>query len=52
VRRLFAFHARQGRPEALLHHSDRGSQGGFKESSHHPDAGDCDEHSKAPLGSI
>jgi putative transposase len=24
---------RRGRPDALLHHSDRGSQGGFKRSS-------------------
>jgi putative transposase len=26
---------RRGRPNALLHHSDRGSQGGFKRSSQH-----------------
>jgi transposase InsO family protein len=24
---------RRGKPDALLHHSDRGSQGGFKRSS-------------------
>jgi putative transposase len=26
---------RRGRPDALLHHSDQGSQGGFKWSSQH-----------------
>jgi putative transposase len=26
---------RRGKPDALLHHSDRGSQGGFKRSSQH-----------------
>jgi putative transposase len=26
---------RRGKPDALLHHSDRGSQGGFKQSSQH-----------------
>jgi transposase InsO family protein len=41
------------RPSAgLIHHSDRGSQGGFKRSSQHPERGGCDEHSKAPVGSI
>jgi len=41
------------RPAAgLIHHSDRGSQGGFKRSSQHPLPGDCDVHSKATLGSI
>jgi putative transposase len=39
---------RRGRPDALLHHSDRGSQGGFKWSSQHLD-GSCDEHSKTAL---
>jgi transposase InsO family protein len=38
---------RRGKPDALLHHSDRGSQGGFKRSSQHQ--GGCDEHSKAPI---
>jgi putative transposase len=42
---------RRGRPDALLHHSDRGSQGGFKWSSQHLD-GSCDEHSKTALGSF
>jgi len=41
------------RPGAgLVHHSDRGSQGGFKRSSQHLDHGCSDEHSKAPIGSI
>ena len=35
----------------LVHHSDRGSQGGFKRSSQHLD-GSCDEHSKTALGSF
>jgi putative transposase len=42
---------RRGRPNALLHHSDQGSQGGFKWSSQHLD-GSCDEHSKTALGSF
>jgi len=42
---------RRGRPDALLHHSDQGSQGGFKWSSQHLD-GSCDEHSKTALGSF
>ena len=33
----------------LVHHSDRGSQGGFKRSSQHSDKGCCDEHSKTPF---
>jgi putative transposase len=36
----------------LLHHSDRGSQGRFKWSLQHLDEGGCDEHSKAPFGSV
>jgi transposase InsO family protein len=36
----------------LVHHSDRGSQGGFKWSSQHPDKGGCDEHSPAAFESI
>ena len=35
----------------LVHHSDRGVQGGFKWSSQHLD-GSCDEHSKTALGSF
>jgi putative transposase len=38
-------------PPGCMHHSDRGSQGGFKWSSQHLD-GSCDEHSKAALGSF
>ena len=38
--------------DGLVHHSDRGSQGGFKRSSQHLDGGGCDEHSKAAFGSI
>ena len=34
---------RRGKPDALLHHSDRGSQSGLKRSSQHPDEGGCDE---------
>ena len=33
----------------LVHHSDRGSQGGFKRSSQHLNEGGCDEPSKAPI---
>lgn len=36
----------------LIHHSDRGSQGGLKRSSQHLHEGGCDEHSKATFGSI
>jgi len=38
-------------PPGCIHHSDRGSQGGFKWSSQHLD-GSCDEHSKTALGSF
>ena len=38
-------------PPGCMHHSDRGSQGGFKWSSQHLD-GSCDEHSKTALGSF
>jgi transposase InsO family protein len=41
---------RRGKPDALLHHSDRGSQGGFKWSSQHPLKGSCDAKSKAAVG--
>jgi putative transposase len=41
------------RPHAgLIHHSDRGSQGGFKWSSQHSERGGCDEHSEAAVGSV
>jgi len=39
-------------PPGCLHHSDRGSQDGFKRSSQHPERGGCDEHSKAAFGSV
>lgn len=37
-------------PPGVVHHSDRGIQGGFKWSLQHLDGGGCDEHSKAPFG--
>jgi putative transposase len=39
-------------PKGCVHHSDRGSQGGFKRSSQHPDEGGCDEELQAAFGSI
>jgi putative transposase len=36
---------RRGKPDALIHHSDRGSQGGFNRSSQHHEFGGCDEGS-------
>lgn len=42
---------RQQRPEAgLIHHSDRGVQGGFKRSSQHSEVGGCDESCKSTFG--
>ncbi len=38
--------------EGLMHHTDRGSQGGFKWSLQHLAGGGCDEHSKAAFGSV
>jgi putative transposase len=35
---------RRGKPDALLHHSDQGSQGGLNRSSQHLDEGGCDEN--------
>ena len=46
-----AIRARQP-PKGCIHHSDRGSQGGFKRSSQQPDEGGCDEDSKAAFGSV
>jgi transposase InsO family protein len=43
---------RKPTPASLIHHSDRGVQGGFKWSSQQLDEGGCDEHSKAAFGSI
>jgi transposase InsO family protein len=42
----------QRRPDDVIHHSDQGSQGGFKRSSQHPEFGGCDEHSNATVGSV
>jgi len=42
----------QRRPKNVVHHSDQGSQGGIKWSSQHLDEEGCDEHRKAPFGSI
>jgi putative transposase len=39
-------------PKGCIHHSDRGSQGGFKWWSQHHNEGGCDDHRKAPFGSI
>nr|WP_281288615.1 DDE-type integrase/transposase/recombinase [Mesorhizobium intechi] len=43
---------RQPEPGSLVHHSDRGVQGGFKRSSQHSEVGGCDEHSKAAIGTV
>jgi putative transposase len=43
---------RRGKPRELLHHSDQGSQGGFKRSSQHSEVGGCDEHCKAAIGAV
>jgi putative transposase len=41
------------RPEpGLVHHSDRGVQGGFKRSSQRLDRGGCGDYSKAAFGSV
>jgi putative transposase len=41
------------RPEpGLIHHSDRGVQGGFKRWSQHLGGGGCDEQAEAAVGSI
>ncbi len=40
----------QRRPKDVVHHSDQGSQGGFKWSSQHLDKGDCDGHSEKAFG--
>jgi putative transposase len=42
---------RRGKPDALLHHSDRGSQGGLKWWSQHSEEGGCDEDSTTAFGS-
>ena len=40
----------QRRPKDVIHHSDQGSQGGFKWSLQHLDKGGCGEYSKAAFG--
>jgi putative transposase len=40
---------RRGPATALLHHSDQGSQGGFKRSSQHPPGGGCDVDDKTAV---
>jgi putative transposase len=42
----------QRRPRDVIHHSDQGSQGGFKWSLQHLDRGGCDEQSKAAFGPV
>jgi transposase InsO family protein len=48
---LMAIRRRQP-PRGLIHHSDRGVQGGFKRSSQHLDQGGCGGHSKAAFRSV
>lgn len=36
----------------LVHHSDRGSQGGFNRSSQHPDFGGVDDDRKTEVGAL
>jgi putative transposase len=43
---------RRPAPGSLIHHSDRGVQGGFKRSSQHLDEGGCDEEAQAAFGSM
>jgi putative transposase len=43
---------RRGRPHALLHHSDQGSQGELNRSSQHLEIGGCDDQSKTSFGTI
>ena len=43
---------RRGKPDALLHHSDRGSQGGFKWSSQRLMRSYDDQIEAASLGSF
>jgi putative transposase len=47
-----ALHERRPIKGGLVHHSDRGVQGGFERSSQHLDKGGCGEHSKAAFGSV
>ncbi|MGY4281727.1 transposase InsO family protein [Bradyrhizobium sp. LM2.7] len=47
-----ALAARKPQPGSLIHHADRGVQGGFKRSSQHSEVGGCDERCKAPIGAV
>ena len=47
-----ALHARRPVEGGLVHHSDRGVQGGLKRSSQHPDGGGCDDYREAAFGPI
>jgi hypothetical protein len=48
-----ALHERRPvRRDGLIHHSDRGVQGGLNRSSQQPDAGGCDDEEEAALGQI
>ena len=40
------------RPRGVIHHSDQGSQGGFKRSSQHFDGEGCDGQEEATVGSM
>ena len=40
----------QRQPSGVIHHSDHGSQGGFKRLSQHFDEGVCDEEAQAAFG--
>jgi transposase InsO family protein len=47
-----AIRTRRPAPGSLIHHSDRGVQGGFKRSSQQLYEGGCDEEAEAAIGSI
>ena len=47
-----AITARDPAPDTLIHHSDRGVQGGFNRSSQHAEKGGCDEGPQACFGSV
>jgi putative transposase len=44
--------ARRKPPPGLIHHSDRGSQGGFNRSSQHQEIGGCNDGSPTRFGSV
>ncbi len=43
---------RRGKADALLHHSDQGSQSGFNRSPQHPDDGGVDDNRKTEVGAL